>query len=175
MTTQFAKIATTVASLITTISGPSVPASFIMPTSTILRENSAIVEVIEQTTYVIQDTGTEAVASEPYKLMSVKERVMNYFTDTPILAEIARCESHYRHLNEKTGEILRGTYDVRDVGVMQINEHYHLKQAVRLGFDIYTLDGNMAYAKHLYEQKGVQPWSASKPCWGKTSKELAKR
>src|SRR3989344_499373 len=172
MTTQFAKLATTVASLITTISGPSVPASFIMPTSTIPQEPVAIVQVLEQTTYAIEDSTTKPVISEPYKLMTVKERVTNYFADTPILVEIARCESHYRHLNEKTGEILRGNYDARDVGVMQINEFYHLKTAVRMGFDIYTLEGNMAYAKHIYEEKGVQPWSASKPCWGKSAKEL---
>ena len=33
--------------------------------------------------------------------------------------------------------------------------------------DIYTLDGNLAYAKKLYTEEGTQPWISSFPCWGK--------
>lgn len=49
---------------------------------------------------------------------------------------------------------------------MQINEGYHGSIAKDLGYDIYTLKGNMAYARSLYEKQGLQPWIASKSCWG---------
>ena len=34
-----------------------------------------------------------------------------------------------------------------DVGVMQINEDYHLDTAQSLGMNIYSIDGNLAYAR----------------------------
>ena len=43
-----------------------------------------------------------------------------------------------------------------------------------MNLDIYTVEGNMKYARHLYESEGVDPWSASSPCWGKYT-EVAKR
>ncbi len=101
------------------------------------------------------------------KVKTVEETVRSYFTDTPILAEVAQCESHFRQVSTN-GSILRGIVNSRDVGVMQINERYHAKRAKELGYDIYTLEGNMAYAKVLYNQSGAQPWSASSPCWGKS-------
>ena len=56
---------------------------------------------------------------------------------------------------------------------MQINEHYHSATAAKLGLDIYTIQGNVAYAQYLYQKEGTQPWSSSKPCWGKTAQALA--
>lgn len=56
---------------------------------------------------------------------------------------------------------------------MQINETYHLDQALSLGIDIYSLEGNMAYAKYLYDKKGSGPWVSSSKCWKK--KEIAQK
>lgn len=95
----------------------------------------------------------------------VRDEVTNYFSDIPELARVAYCESTYRHFGD-SGDVLRGIVDSRDVGVMQINEYYHLDSATNLGFDIHTLEGNMGYARHLYEKQGLQPWSASSACWG---------
>lgn len=81
------------------------------------------------------------------------------------MAEIARCESRFRHVGEN-GSIIRGEENRSDVGVMQINEYYHEKTADTLGIDLYTLDGNLAYARSLYEREGTAPWNASKTCWG---------
>lgn len=99
----------------------------------------------------------------------------SYFEDTPILAEIARCESTFRQYNTD-GSVLRGKVNSDDVGVMQINEYYHAESAVRLGYNVYTLEGNLAFGKRLYEKYGTSPWSASAPCWKKSLayKELAK-
>jgi SepF-like predicted cell division protein (DUF552 family) len=102
----------------------------------------------------------------------VKQYVSEYFNDYPVLADIARCESDFRQFDEH-GEILRGKVDSNDVGVMQINEHFHWKISKKLGHDIHTLKGNLEYAKYLYEEQGTKPWKASKPCWG--SKSVAGR
>jgi hypothetical protein len=107
------------------------------------------------------------------KMMSTEEYVKEYFKDIPIMIQIARCESTFRHLDED-GEIHRGRVNNADVGVMQINEYYHLDQAENKNLDIYTIEGNTAYARDLYEREGTRPWASSKPCWGKyESKTLA--
>ena len=80
---------------------------------------------------------------------NVKEFVADYFADTPILVTIAGCESKYRQYDSK-GNLLRGEKNRYDVGVMQINELYHDDDAVALGYNIHTIDGNVAFAKHLY-------------------------
>lgn len=104
--------------------------------------------------------------SKPFSLR--KEYVEAYFEDTPVLAAIAFCESSYRHNNED-GSVLRGRANAGDVGLMQINEWYHGEQAAELGFDIYSIRGNMAYARYLYEIQGGKPWKASQHCWSDQS------
>ncbi|MFZ2522552.1 MAG: hypothetical protein WAX44_03525 [Minisyncoccia bacterium] len=98
--------------------------------------------------------------------MSTEEHVKKYFKDIPVMIQIARCESTFRHL-ESNGDIRRGLVNSRDVGVMQINEYYHLDQALKKEIDIYSIEGNMAYARNLYEREGTQPWASSRVCWSK--------
>lgn len=99
-------------------------------------------------------------------MMSTEKYVRQYFSDIPIMIQIARCESTFRQL-EKDGSVHRGEVNNEDVGVMQINEHYHLDEATEKGYDIYTLEGNTEYARKLYEEEGTKPWNSSKACWGK--------
>jgi hypothetical protein len=98
--------------------------------------------------------------------------VREYFADAPEMAEIAWCESRMRHLS-KDGTIFRGKVDNDDIGVMQINTRYHQETADDLGIDIYSLKGNLAYARYLYEKQGTKPWNSSKPCWANRVKNLA--
>ena len=91
--------------------------------------------------------------------------VREYFSDIPIMVQVARCESTFRH-NLADGSVLRGHVDNRDTGVMQINTYYHGETAEKLDLDLENIYDNMAYARYLYETQGVQPWSASEPCWG---------
>ncbi|MCA9365581.1 hypothetical protein KC723_01685 [Candidatus Kaiserbacteria bacterium] len=93
--------------------------------------------------------------------------VRNYFQDIPVMVQIARCESTFRH-TLTDGSVLSGRVDPADTGVMQINKRYHEDTAVSLGLNLDDLYDNMAYARHLYEKQGTQPWSASNPCWGST-------
>ena len=86
------------------------------------------------------------------------------FADTPILVDIARCESNFQQF-DKDGDLVHGHVDSRDIGVMQINVYYQGDTAKKLGFDLTTVDGNVAYAKHLYEEQGTAPWNSSSKCW----------
>ena len=95
----------------------------------------------------------------------IQATVKAYFKNTPVLANIARCESTYQQYNAD-GTVFRGKINNADVGVMQINEKYHATRAKNLGIDLHTLEGNLEYGKRLYKEQGVAPWSASRSCWG---------
>ena len=97
---------------------------------------------------------------------TTEDLVREYFSDLPIMVEIAKCESQFTQFN-KDGSIHRGRINPADVGVFQVNEYYHLNESKKLNLDIHTVDGNLKYARHLYESEGVEPWSASSSCWGK--------
>lgn len=126
---------------------------------------------IDQT--VVREVSPSNNKKEIEKMMSTEEYVRNYFADIPIMIQIARCESTFRHLS-KDGEVHRGKVNNKDVGVMQINEYYHLDTSRKKDYDIYTIEGNTAYARDLYEREGTRPWNSSKPCWGKyENKDLA--
>lgn len=97
---------------------------------------------------------------------TVTSSLNSYFKDAPIMAKVAFCESTHTQFTAP-GVVHRGVANSKDVGIFQINEKYHLKRSKDLGIDIYSIEGNMEYARILYEEQGLQPWSASKPCWGK--------
>jgi hypothetical protein len=81
------------------------------------------------------------------------------------MRRIAWCESKYHHTDPQSGQIIRGFVNRNDIGIMQINETYHGKAAQALGIDLYSLDGNLRYARYLYDREGTRPWSSSQPCW----------
>jgi hypothetical protein len=95
---------------------------------------------------------------------AVEAYVRHASADEPILVDIARCESTFRQFDQN-GNIVRGKVNQADVGVMQINEKYHADEATKLGYNIYTVEGNVAFAKYLYDKYGADPWSSSSKCW----------
>lgn len=97
----------------------------------------------------------------------IQDRAGEIFKNDPVLLAIAQCESSFRHY-DTDGTVLRGKTNPADVGLMQINEKYHADKASELGFDLETPEGNMQYAKWLYEKEGVTPWISSSSCWKKT-------
>ncbi len=112
-------------------------------------------------------TNEDYIAEHRLYENDTEKAVRSYFSDIPVMIQIARCESTFRHTLED-GSILQGRVDPADTGVMQINKRYHQKTAEQLGLNLDDLYDNMAYARDLYERKGTQPWSASAPCWSPT-------
>ena len=103
----------------------------------------------------------------------IEKYVNRYFSDIPVMVDIAWCESRFRHVNT-AGSVIRGEINRSDLGVMQINEYYHGDTAEDLGLDLLEFGDNMAYARYLFEKEGTTPWLASSPCWGKEN-HIAKR
>lgn len=85
------------------------------------------------------------------------------------MRKIAYCESRNRQF-DKNGSVIRGVVNSKDVGIFQINERYHLSDSLKMGINIHTVEGNLEYAKYLYEKQGTRPWNSSRPCWGNTEK-----
>ena len=110
-------------------------------------------------------TKSIAVASDSVATRAeVEKRVREYFKDAPNMIEIARCESNFRQFTD-AGNVLRGGMGGQMVGVYQFYESVHSRAAKGLGFDISSLDGNLAYARHVYEAQGTTPWSSGQSCW----------
>jgi len=80
------------------------------------------------------------------------------------MTRIAGCESGFRQFDNQ-GNVLRGVVNPLDVGIFQINEYYHLTTAQEYGINIYTSEGNIDFAKMLYDSQGTTPWNWSKSCW----------
>jgi len=94
----------------------------------------------------------------------VEDFVRLTYEDKPVLIEIAECESTFRHWDPYTGEPLSNP-NSSATGAMQLMASYHREPASNLGWDIDTLEGNLAYAEYLYDTEGVTPWDASRKCW----------
>ncbi|MCA9367268.1 hypothetical protein KC887_03325 [Candidatus Kaiserbacteria bacterium] len=101
---------------------------------------------------------------------AVRTSIENVFSDTPAMVAVAKCESNFRQFTD-AGNVFRGGYNNQMIGVFQFYKSVHSTAALALGFDIAALDGNIGYAKHVYDTQGITPWNASKTCW---EAELAK-
>ena len=95
----------------------------------------------------------------------IQDKIRETFSEDQTPLAIAKCESGFTQF--KNGTTTRGLINSHDIGVFQINEIYHADDARKLGFNIYEADGNIAYAKYLYDTQGSKPWAWSKDCWAK--------
>jgi len=110
------------------------------------------------------DTGP--VVPQPFaEAQTVEEYVRDYFADIPVMAAIAQCESQFTHT--KNGKILKNATSSA-IGVFQIMASLHTEPGKKLGLDINSIEGNLAYARYLYENEGTKPWKSSQGCWGKS-------
>ncbi len=107
---------------------------------------------------------TKTVSSTVVTQVESEKRVRELFKDTPVMIEIARCESNFRQFTD-AGNVLRGGDNGGMVGVFQFFENIHAAPAKTLGFDITTLEGNLGYAKHIYRTESTTPWNPAKDCW----------
>jgi len=116
---------------------------------------------------VIVDTKSEVVESTISIQDKIAEKAKQYGVNVELAKEIARCESGFRQFSED-GSVLKGKINPQDIGIFQINVKYHLDESKKLGYDIYSVDGNIEYAMVLLsEQGGSKHWDWSSGCWAK--------
>lgn len=77
---------------------------------------------------------------------------------------VASCESSDRQWDEN-GDILQGRVNHYDTGFFQINIKDHMEEALSMGDDVFTADGNIRFALYLYQTQGLRPWRSSAHCW----------
>lgn len=94
-----------------------------------------------------------------YTEEGITQKIRETFPEQPeTMLKIAKCESNFNY------KIVSPT---NDHGLFQINQAAHGKRLKELGIDPLTVDGNLQYARMLYDERGTQPWYMSEPCWNK--------
>lgn len=93
----------------------------------------------------------------------VRDLVEDEFGDDHPMVAVARCESSFRQF-ASDGDSLRNP-ESDAIGIFQLLESYHEEPAEELGLDIFSITGNIGYARKLYDSFGLQPWSPSSLCW----------
>jgi hypothetical protein len=123
---------------------------------------AAIITVTDEelTTYPLGDPLPMPEKPALPTLAETEAAVRAYFADIPVMISIAKCESTFRQYNND-GTPLRGSNVY--IGIFQIDEKIHAAKAKGMGMDIYTMEGNMAYAKYLYTGAGTRPWKGCVP------------
>src|SRR5258708_191752 len=124
-----------------------------------------VVLVIISTLFIgtsIASAQTTTTTLDPYNSADVETAVRSYFDAIPAMAAIGKCESGFGQYKEMVNVIFDPAYSM--IGVLQISK-IHLPESITMGMDITALDGNMAYAKYLYNQEGTTPWMSSYGCW----------
>ena len=101
----------------------------------------------------------------------VAEQVFSTFADAPAMVAIARCESGIRQYSGN-GMPLGGGSSGLYIGIFQISSG-HSSEAESMGMDIYTAEGNIAYAKYLYQKYGTVPWKGCVPAVASASDTAA--
>jgi hypothetical protein len=103
-----------------------------------------------------------SLSAGPELNAGIEEKVRAAFADAPDMAAVARCESGYRQF-ASDGAVLRGGPGGRYVGIFQIDEPLHSVRAAGMGLDILTVDGNIGFARVLYDESGIRPWRGCAP------------
>ncbi len=112
------------------------------------------------------NTSTTLSYEAPVRPVVEKKQTVEEMIGNDILIAIATCESGLRQYN-KDGSVLKGRIVPTDTGIFQISLKHHKKRLDKLGIDVFTLKGNIKYAKMLYKENGTKDWLASKKCWSK--------
>ncbi len=91
----------------------------------------------------------------------IAQEIDKVFPDAPIMHDVMRCESGGYI------EAYNPTNNSHDNGLFQISDLYHGPRVRSIGLDVGDPADNIAFARILYDESGLQPWSASKHCWSK--------
>ncbi len=111
----------------------------------------------------------------PAQVIFAKQEVIKEvgvkFDDIPMLVKICKAESGGKQF-KTNGDVMRGIVNPSDIGYCQINEYINNDEARRLGYDIYTEQGNKDYAVYLFMTRGTEPWNSSRNVWCKGCKQF---
>ncbi len=113
--------------------------------------------------FALADAPNPFAALDPHNSADVEARIRQYFADVPVMANIAKCESSFRQYGSDGLPLFDPSYSM--IGAFQVSAA-HLPEALTMGMDVTTLEGNMAYARYLYNAGGTDPWLDSFNCWG---------
>lgn len=94
----------------------------------------------------------------------IVQELNKVFPDAPIIVSVAMCEGSRdkKHIEP----FIWGP--TQDVGPLQIHVPTHKARYEALGLDVINNPAdNIAFGRILYDESGLAPWSASKPCWSK--------
>lgn len=91
----------------------------------------------------------------------IAQEIDKVFPDAPIMHKVMQCESGGNN------DAYNPTNGSHDNGLFQISDLYHGPRVRALGLDVGNPADNIRFARILYDESGLQPWSASKPCWSK--------
>jgi len=83
-----------------------------------------------------------------------------------VMQRIKICESGGKHFEKGQVLVRANTNKTTDVGLYQINS-IHFAEATKLGFDVFTEEGNEGYAMWIFENRGTGAWVYSQKCWKK--------
>lgn len=107
-----------------------------------------------------------ATTIEPLKVYADREVIKEVSVFPPILEKICQAESGGRQFN-KNGDVLRGAVNKSDIGYCQLQETIWNDKARKMGYDIYTEQGNKDMALWIFNHYGSEPWYLSKKNWNK--------
>jgi hypothetical protein len=92
----------------------------------------------------------------------IKQEIRETFPEAPeTMLRVAKCESGL------VPHAYNPTNGSHDGGIYQISLKYHGDRLEQLGLDRFDIEDNLKYARMLYDESGLAPWSASKHCWSK--------
>jgi len=100
-----------------------------------------------------------------------KDYIQGRFGVGNIFDKIAACESGYTQYSDPVNKVVLRNPASSAMGVFQIMESWHRREADSLGIDLTTVEGNSNFAEWLYNhpnamQSPSDPWNESKRCWG---------
>ena len=122
--------------------------------------SGAQAQIISSTTTqasVYEATSTELIGTTTQE---IQDFASSTFEGTP-LNDIAICESGRRMYDANNDVLIHHNLNGSlDIGYLQINS-VHLKEADNMGFDLYSVRGNLWYGLYLYRTRGIGQWVCS--------------
>jgi len=113
---------------------------------------------LSTTTAIVVESGTPELSDPPSQQAQSPDTsgfsalILETFPDAPYMLDVARCESSVRQYLP-SGEVLMGGGGGNYIGIFQIGSQW-VSRAKSMGMDVYTPEGNIAFARFLFDDSG---------------------